>query len=155
MLIKSFRSQRLCLNLSAPSLYGSNSLPILKEVYEKADCILGNFDEFKSFYKNISGKDAADIDVVVRELTMGEKIIVCTNGGDPIVYSDGMVFGILPVEKIESKNIDTCGAGDAFAAGFLSSYYNDRAGLENNIQVGHQWAKEFIEQNSKLLKDLT
>ena len=58
-----------------------------------------------------------------------------TKGGEGVVVSDGKyLYSALP--NPDRKIVDTTGAGDSFAAGFLSDYIRYNGDIEKAIQLG-------------------
>ena len=71
------------------------------------------------------------------------RIAVITQGADPTIVVDGATpdaHRVYPVTPIASARIvDTNGAGDAFAGGFLGAYVSGKT-LEASVEVGHKLA---------------
>jgi len=92
---------------------------------EKADIIFGNEDEFNKFIKV---NDFVNIGNVVAKFP--NKTFVQTLGEQGALIYNGMTKAIIP--SFPSKVVDTTGAGDAFAGGFLyginSGYSFEQAG---------------------------
>ena len=58
-----------------------------------------------------------------------------TKGGEGVVVSDGeYLYSALP--NPERKIVDTTGAGDSFASGFLSGYIRFNKDIVKSIQLG-------------------
>lgn len=50
-----------------------------------------------------------------------QRVVVITQGKDPVILVEGSKVTLVPVEKLSREQIvDTNGAGDAFTGGFLS-----------------------------------
>lgn len=90
--------------------------------------------------------DNNPIQTIYRILSMGAEIVICTNGKDGCLVGEKN----LGIEKFEAINqskpiIDTVGAGDIFAATFLSEFYNgikiEDAILKATIQAGDSCTK--------------
>ncbi|MCX6723132.1 MAG: PfkB family carbohydrate kinase, partial [Candidatus Staskawiczbacteria bacterium] len=86
-----------------------------------------------SFLTKISFEDEHEIFKKLDEMCPG--IAVMTKGGAGVVASDGNYFySALPDEG--RKIVDTTGAGDSFASGFLSDYIRSEGDIEKAIQLG-------------------
>ena len=58
-----------------------------------------------------------------------------TKGGDGVVAADGKYI-YSAVAHTDRKIVDTTGAGDSFASGFLSDYIRYNGDIEKAIQMG-------------------
>jgi len=60
-----------------------------------------------------------------------------TKGGEGVAVSDGKFLYSAPGSgKMTVKVVDTTGAGDSFASGFLSDYIRTNGDIEESIQLG-------------------
>lgn len=110
------------------------SLPIeqLKRIFSKIDILFLNQEE-ASFLTKISYKEEAEIFKELDKMCNG--VAVMTKGGDGVVVSDGTyLYRAKPYA--DRKIVDTTGAGDSFAAGFLSDYIRYNGDIEKAIQLG-------------------
>ena len=74
--------------------------------------VIGNDDEWKALY------ETDDLDTALAQAAAVCDLVVCTCSGEPVrVLSGGEVIQV-PVQKVTP--VDATGAGDQFAAGFLS-----------------------------------
>lgn len=92
----------------------------------------------------------------IQELSkMNGQILICTNNENPIVYfQDGERFSN-EVNSIKMDTLDTCGAGDYFAAGVIAGFYmDDKLNLRNCVSLGREWAQDYILRNTKSLEDI-
>jgi len=112
----------------------------LKNILQKVDILFLNQEE-ASFLTKIPFEDEHEIFKKIDEICPG--IAVMTKGGEGVVASDGKyIYSAKP--NPNRKIVDTTGAGDSFAAGFLSDYirYNGdtsaslSASIEKAIQLG-------------------
>ncbi|HQK63622.1 MAG TPA: PfkB family carbohydrate kinase, partial [Candidatus Staskawiczbacteria bacterium] len=62
-------------------------------------------------------------------------IAVMTKGGDGVVAADGQYL-YSAVAHADRRIIDTTGAGDSFASGFLSDFIKYNGDIEKAIQMG-------------------
>ncbi|MBI3337509.1 MAG: carbohydrate kinase family protein [Candidatus Staskawiczbacteria bacterium] len=103
----------------------------LERIFNKVDILILNQEE-ASFLTKISFENENEIFKKVDQICSG--IVVMTKGGDGVVVSDGKdLYRAKPLP--ERKVVDTTGAGDSFASGFISDFirHND---IEKAIQLG-------------------
>jgi sugar/nucleoside kinase (ribokinase family) len=101
------------------------------------DLILANESELHSLYQT------ADFDTALKQLRQDTKLGVVTRSeeGCVVASSDGVVaVPACPIKEL----VDTTGAGDLFAAGFLFGLVRD-AGFENAGRLGGLAAAEVIQ----------
>jgi ribokinase len=104
----------------------------LKSILQKADILFLNQEE-ASYLTKIPFQQEADIFKKIDEMCPG--VAVMTKGGEGAVASDGKyLYSIKP--NPDRKIVDTTGAGDAFASGFLSDYIRHNGDIEKSIQFG-------------------
>jgi sugar/nucleoside kinase (ribokinase family) len=102
-----------------------------------ADLIFANESELHSLYQT------ADFDTALKQLRQDTKLGVVTRSekGCVVASSDGVVaVPACPIREL----VDTTGAGDLFAAGFLFGLVRD-AGFENAGRLGGLAAAEVIQ----------
>ena len=110
------------------------SLPIeqLKIIFSKVDILFLNQEE-ASFLTKISFKEEVEIFKKLDEMCGG--VAVMTKGGDGVVVSDGKyIYSAKPNPSREI--VDTTGAGDSFASGFLSDFIRYDGDIEKAVQLG-------------------
>jgi ribokinase len=110
------------------------SLPIdqLKRIFTKIDILFLNQEE-ASFLTKISFFEESEIFKKIDEMCHG--VAVMTKGGDGVVVSDGKyIYRAKPNE--DRIIVDTTGAGDSFASGFLSDFMRYNGDIEKAIQMG-------------------
>jgi len=110
------------------------SLPAeeLKRIFSKIDILFLNQEE-ASFLTKIPFENEKEIFNKIDEICSG--IVVMTKGGEGVVASDNkFLYSALPDPS--RKVIDTTGAGDSFASGFLSDYIRHDGDIEKAIQLG-------------------
>ncbi|KAJ9653782.1 adenosine kinase [Neophaeococcomyces mojaviensis] len=125
-----------CLGLSAgfiPQFFKDQ----LAEVLPYTDYLFGNENEAKTWAENNGVKADASIPEIAKALANVDKvnkqrprIVIITQGTDPTIVATGgtgevsiQEFPVLPIEP--NLIVDTTGAGDAFAAGFLAGIVLD------------------------------
>ncbi len=110
----------------------SMSAEKLKSILQKVDVLFLNQEE-ASFLTKIPFEDEQEIFKKIDEICPG--VAVMTKGGEGTVVSDGKyIYSAKP--NPERKIVDTTGAGDSFAAGFLSEYIRQNKDIEKAIQLG-------------------
>ena len=110
------------------------SMPVekLRNILQKVDVLFLNQEE-ASFLTKIPFEDEQEIFKKIDEICPG--VAVMTKGGEGTVVSDGKyIYSAKP--NPERKIVDTTGAGDSFAAGFLSEYIRQNKDIEKAIQLG-------------------
>ena len=110
------------------------SLPAdqLKRIFSKVDVLILNQEE-ASFLTKIPFKEEPGICKKIEEICRG--VTVMTRGAEGVVVSDGkFLYSAQPNKDI--KIVDTTGAGDSFASGFLSDYIRHDGDIEKAIQLG-------------------
>ena len=107
-------------------------------ISNSVDLIFANESEIKSLY------ETSELDVAINKCQETNKIFAVTLGdkGAKIIYKDAIVN--IKAEKID-KLVDTTGAGDLFAAGFLTEYIRSRD-LESSGKLGVKMASIIIQQ---------
>ncbi|MBI2049880.1 MAG: carbohydrate kinase family protein [Candidatus Staskawiczbacteria bacterium] len=110
------------------------SLPreILENIFKKVDVLVLNQEE-ASFLTKISYEREDEIFREIDKICPG--IAVMTKGGEGVVVSDGKyLYRAKPFP--ERKIVDTTGAGDSFASGFISGLIRREGDIEKAIQLG-------------------
>jgi adenosine kinase len=107
-------------------------------INNSVDLIFANETEIKSLY------ETSDINIAIKKCQETSKIFAVTLGekGAKIVHKDETVN--IKAEKID-KLVDTTGAGDLFAAGFLTEYIRTQ-NLESSGKLGVKMASIIIQQ---------
>jgi len=101
-------------------------------VLKKIDILFLNQEE-ASFLTKISFREEAEVFKKIDEICPG--IAVMTKGGGGVVASDGkFLYSAKP--NPNRKVIDTTGAGDSFASGFLADFIKTNSNIESAIQFG-------------------
>ena len=107
------------------------SLPNFSQIAKKIDVLIMNQEE-ASFLTKIPFENEQEIFKKIDDMCNG--VVIMTKGGQGVVVSDGnnMYSAVPPIER---TIVDTTGAGDSFASGFLSEFM--RGGdIEKSIQLG-------------------
>lgn len=127
---------RVALTLSDPFCVDRHRHDFLNLVENHVDILFANEEEIKSLYMQSdfdNAKNAVSKNVEIAVLTRGEKGALILSGGKEIKVAAE------PVKKV----IDTTGAGDQFAAGFLYGFTEGMA-LEKCARLGALAAAEVI-----------
>ncbi|KAK7111787.1 uncharacterized protein [Littorina saxatilis] len=115
-----------CLNLSAPFLCGKFK-DAMSELLPYVDYLFSNDAEADEFAR-VHNLNTTDRKSVAAKMAAWEKIraerdrvVVITQGSDPVIVAKGRNVIEFPVAPVPSEEIaDTSGAGDAFVGGFLA-----------------------------------
>lgn len=104
----------------------------LKSIFKKVDILFLNQEE-ASFLTKVSFDNEQEIFKEIDKMCPG--IAVMTRGGKGVIVSDGKyLYSALP--HSERLIVDTTGAGDSFASGFLSDFIRFDSDIEKAIQLG-------------------
>lgn len=135
--VASDAGQSVALSLSDPFCVDRHREDFLDLVKGHVEVLFANEDEIKSLYQVDSFDDALQAvrgDCKIAALTRSSEGSVVVNGDD--VH----VMDALPVRKV----VDTTGAGDAYAAGFLYGLTVENADLTRCAHLGNAAAAEVI-----------
>jgi sugar/nucleoside kinase (ribokinase family) len=100
------------------------------------DLLFANDNEVRAMMQN------EDIAIAVKDLSARVPTLVCTHGAAGAEAHSGGEHARVPAEPID-KVVDTTGAGDLFAAGFLAGQAQGRD-LETSLRMGAICAAECI-----------
>lgn len=118
------------------------SLSNFSDILKKIDVLILNQEE-ASFLTKIPFGNEKEIFKKIDEICLASRdpaqrdkgVVVMTMGGEGVMVSDGRyLYSAKP--HIERKIVDTTGAGDSFASGFLSDYIKTNGDIEKAIQLG-------------------
>ena len=82
-----------------------------RKIARELDVVIGNEHEWRSLY------ETEDLGAALEAAASESKLIVCTRSGHDVVIVEGDDTVTVPVHEVAP--VDTTGAGDQFAAGFL------------------------------------
>lgn len=141
-----------CLNLSAPFLIQFFKDQMMS-VLPFADIVFGNETEAAT-YGEVHNLNTTDVGEIAKKIAMHPKengsksrLVVITQGSEPVVVVEHGKVHKFPVEKLsKSQIVDTNGAGDAFVGGFLAQYVQNKP-LGVAVRCGI-WAATHIIQRS-------
>lgn len=130
------------LDLSAPNIVINNRAEFREIIKKYVDIVFANEEEAKAFIGQDYGK-YEDYETALNELAKFCKIIIvklAEHGS--IIKSDGK---IIKIEPFKANAVDTTGAGDAYAAGFLYGLCK-RHDLEKCGNLGSYLAAKVVEK---------
>nr|VZI37636.1 unnamed protein product [Spirometra erinaceieuropaei] len=145
------RHKVMCLNLGAPYVCRLFTDRVDK-LLPYMDLVIGAGDEALAFAEAHQLKDRSLGAVAKFFAAYGwvgrprHRLVIITQGPDPIllVSSEDMLIRTIPVDPIPPENtIDTNGAGDAFAAGFLSEFIACGS-IDDAVEAGKKAAAYII-----------
>ena len=128
--------RKVALSLSDPFVVDRHRDELMALIRDDVDILFGNEDEIFSLYR------AADLESAVASLREAGALGIMTRSAKGAVVLDGattIAVDAAPVAKV----IDTTGAGDLFAAGFLFGYIHGRD-LTASARIGAVAAAEVI-----------
>ena len=120
----------------------------MKHLAESASVLFGNRNEFNKlaeFYGMTRAEDVISHLINTNSKAIKDKIIVCTQGADCVLYSSSAQmlinekFHFDPVPN--GKIVDTTGCGDAFVAGFFYAFLRNKSTV-NCISKGVEVARK-------------
>ncbi|CAG8510326.1 19366_t:CDS:2 [Cetraspora pellucida] len=139
-------SKVFALNLSAPFICQDPQMKeCLGEIVKYCDIIFGNEAEAEAFAvsENWETKDLKVIALKIANLhkinASRSRVVIITQGSEPTIVAkqeDNSIneFPVIPINVEEI--VDTNGAGDSFAGGFLSQYVQGKT-IEVSVNAGH------------------
>jgi sugar/nucleoside kinase (ribokinase family) len=128
--------RQVALSLSDPFVVERHRGDLLGLIKDEIDILFGNEDEIFRLY------EAGDLATAVERLRSAKVLAVMTRGAKGAVVFDGQTTAAVDAAPVE-KVVDTTGAGDLFAAGFLFGYTHGRP-LLSCARIGSVAAAEVI-----------
>jgi len=128
--------RQVALSLSDPFVVDRHRADLLALIRDDVDILFGNEDEIFSLYQ------AANMEGAVARVREARVLACMTRSAKGVVVFDGqttLAVEAAPVDKV----VDTTGAGDLFAAGFLYGYTHGRD-LTGCAKIGAIAAAEVI-----------
>ncbi len=120
---------------------------VLKEILQRTEVLIFNdYEAGKLLGRGESLRYSEDeVKEMLRELSsFGVKIVVITKDVDGAQAFDGKMFYNHPAPRV-GKIVDTTGAGDAFAAGFVGALVKDQS-VEEALELGTKNAGSVIQK---------
>ncbi len=114
------------------------SLEVLKPIIEKSDVIFVNYEEMEGLTNSDDYECGSKL-----LLELGAKTVAVTLGGRGCYVTNGKSAHLISSRK--TKVVDTTGAGDAFAAGFLYCLLRG-GGIHNCGRIGNFFAARCISE---------
>lgn len=128
--------RQVALSLSDPFVVDRHRGDLLGLIKDEVDILFGNEEEIFRLY------EAGDLSTAVERLRGAKVLAVMTRGAKGAVVFDGQTTAAVDAAPVE-KVVDTTGAGDLFAAGFLYGYTHGRT-LLSCARIGSLAAAEVI-----------
>lgn len=127
---------KVALSLSDPFVVDRHRDDLLQLIFENVDLLFGNEEEVFRLYQT------RDFDTAVYKLRASNTLACMTLGSRGALVVDTMTTATVPAAPVD-KVVDTTGAGDLFAAGFLYGYTSGRD-LTRCAKIGALAAAEII-----------
>ncbi|WP_434289122.1 adenosine kinase [Celeribacter sp. SCSIO 80788] len=105
-----------------------------RKFVKEMDFVIGNEHEWESLYQT-------DLSTALETAASESGLVVCTRSGSDVVLVRGDEEAVVPVHRVQP--VDTTGAGDQFAAGFLYGLATGQS-LEISGRMGCVAAAEVI-----------
>lgn len=152
--------QVFAINLSAPFIAQFFKVQ-LEQILPYCDIVIGNEAEAEAWAESTGLPDKTDLANVARSLALSTKanpsrprIVVFTHGAESTVVvsaADSDNAKVFPVHALKDEDIvDTNGAGDAFAGGFIGALVAGKS-TDDAIEVGHKMGAMCVQQVRSLL----
>jgi len=132
------------LSLSDPFCVERHRDELINFIDNNINLVFCNFDEAKMYSQCDSMADVSSY------LQSSSKKIAMTAGAEGAYFFDGQNITHQPAQKINNV-IDTTGAGDNFAAGFLDFYLSGNS-IDDALKQGNLRASEVIQQLGPRIK---
>lgn len=116
----------------------------IQKLARQADILVGSLDEFKMLFQVETNEQ---VFAVAKTL---KAPVALTNGPKDVFVIDDSGVHIVPVTKINTI-VDTCGAGDQFAAGYMKGII-DGLPAKQAAQQGCLWSQQIIQHYGALAK---
>lgn len=128
MIVSKKKNMEFLLSFVLPPHNLKDGLQLFKkhQYANSADFIFGNMKEYKSLF-NVSSVDA----LTSLSADLGSMMIVTLGAEGAIAIDKGEVF---KASSLSTEVVNTLGAGDNFAAGFLFSYVAKRQNTEESLR---------------------
>ncbi len=130
--------RHVALSLSDPFVVDRHREELFRLIREDVDILFGNEEEIFQLYQ------ANDVETAIERLRAANVLACMTRGAKGAVVFDGDATVTVPAMEVEEV-VDTTGAGDLFAAGFLYGYTHGRD-LEGCAKLGVMAAAQIIAQ---------
>eukprot|EP00092_Neocalanus_flemingeri_P011836 GFUD01012765.1.p1 GENE.GFUD01012765.1~~GFUD01012765.1.p1 ORF type:complete len:343 (-),score=110.85 GFUD01012765.1:371-1399(-) len=155
----SLNNKTYCLNLSAPFLCQFFK-DQMSSVLPFTDIVFGNETEAAT-YAEVNSLGMTDVGEIAKKIAMLPKengstsrLVVITQGSDPVVAVQHGKIMKFPVESLDKKAIvDTNGAGDAFVGGFLAQYVLGKP-LDVAVKCGNWAARHCIQRSGCTMPEI-
>jgi len=149
----SANNKTFVLNLSAPFI-AQFFTSQLEQVLRYTDIVIGNESEAQEYAKAILKSDTTDIAQIAKGIAAypkdnaRQRVVIITQGPESTILVDkanpeGKVYPVTPIAS--ELIVDTNGAGDAFAGGFLGAYVAGKT-LGECVEVGHKLGAMCVKQ---------
>lgn len=140
------------INLSAPFLCEESFIPLMDACLEFCDVIFANESEISVFAlsRKWETKNIEEIISKLSNLGSRPRTVVVTQGENDVIVCQNRLIQRFPVPKIEKHEmVDTNGAGDAFAGGYMSQLCQNKS-LELCVEAGIWLANVVIRQSGAM-----
>ncbi len=128
--------RQVALTLSDPFVADRHRAELLGLVRDDVDILFANQDEIFTLYQ------VSDLDAAAARLREAKVLAIVTRSAEGAMVFDGKTTLTVPAAPV-AKVVDTTGAGDLFAAGFLYGYTHGRD-LAHCARIGAMAAAEVI-----------
>ncbi|CAL1693889.1 unnamed protein product [Somion occarium] len=140
-------SKVFALNLSAPFIPQFFGLQI-QQILPYTDIVIGNEAEAEAWASATGQPDKTDLTAIAKAIAIQPKsnpsrprIVIITHGPKSTTLVSSAALGdtkVYPVNPLKDEEIvDTNGAGDAFAGGFLGAFVSGKS-LDECVEAGHK-----------------
>lgn len=113
----------------------SYGIDVLERIIRKAHILFLNKKEVSI----LTGENFQEGVKVLVEMDIPMVVVTCGKDGANLYTPDGMIHA----KNIETEPLDTTGAGDAFAAGFIAAYIKNK-GMDKCLELGNILASNCV-----------